>query len=115
MYLSLHTPLGAPLPSHAMRAMKHGTMRAHVALALAALVLVGDVVHPALAGGFNYKDALTKSIMFLEAQRSGKLPPNNRIKWRGDSALDDGKLSNVHSIVLFSIALCSPVHFVCVR
>ncbi|KAK3159264.1 hypothetical protein QOZ80_2AG0147950 [Eleusine coracana subsp. coracana] len=78
-----------------MRAMKHGTMRAHVALALVALVLAGDAMRPALAGGFNYKDALTKSIMFLEAQRSGKLPPNNRIKWRGDSALDDGKLSNV--------------------
>ncbi|XP_062221347.1 endoglucanase 8-like [Phragmites australis] len=75
--------------------MKHGTMRAHVALLLAALVLAGDVLQPALAGGFNYKDALTKSIMFLEAQRSGKLPPNNRIKWRGDSGLDDGKLANV--------------------
>ncbi|KAM5566176.1 endoglucanase 16-like [Rosa sericea] len=42
----------------------------------------------------NYKDALTKSIIFLEAQRSGKLPPNHRPKWRGDSALDDGKLVN---------------------
>ncbi|KAM7275282.1 hypothetical protein ACFE04_017148 [Oxalis oulophora] len=39
-------------------------------------------------------DALTKSIIFLEAQRSGKLPPNNRVPWRGDSALDDGKLAN---------------------
>ncbi|KAK7283161.1 hypothetical protein RIF29_12505 [Crotalaria pallida] len=44
---------------------------------------------------FNYKDALTKSIIFLEAQRSGKLPANNRVPWRGDSALDDGKLANV--------------------
>ncbi|KAJ0241645.1 Endoglucanase 16 [Hirschfeldia incana] len=43
----------------------------------------------------NYKDALTKSLIFLEAQRSGKLPPNNRVPWRGDSALDDGKLANV--------------------
>ncbi|KAJ4754250.1 Endoglucanase [Rhynchospora pubera] len=46
-------------------------------------------------GKINYKDALTKSIMFLEAQRSGKLPRNNRIKWRGDSGLDDGKLAGV--------------------
>lgn len=46
-------------------------------------------------GEFNYKDALTKSIIFLEAQRSGKLPPNNRVPWRGDSALDDGKLAGV--------------------
>lgn len=43
----------------------------------------------------NYKDALTKSLIFLEAQRSGKLPPNNRVPWRGDSALNDGKLANV--------------------
>ncbi|XP_077236359.1 glycosyl hydrolase 9A4 [Tasmannia lanceolata] len=42
----------------------------------------------------NYKDALTKSILFLEAQRSGKLPRDNRIPWRGHSGLDDGKLAN---------------------
>ena len=30
------------------------------------------------------------SIMFYEAQRSGKLPKNNRIPWRGDSGLKDG-------------------------
>lgn len=107
--MSLHIPPGAPLAPHAMRAMKLGTMRAHVALALAVLVLAGDAMRPSLAGGFNYKDALTKSIMFLEAQRSGKLPPNNRIKWRGDSALDDGKLSNVlHVIVLLLLFCLSP-------
>ncbi|CDP13477.1 unnamed protein product [Coffea canephora] len=44
---------------------------------------------------FNYRDALSKSIIFLEAQRSGKLPPNHRPSWRGDSALQDGKLANV--------------------
>lgn len=44
---------------------------------------------------FNYQDALTKSIIFLEEQRSGKLPPNHRPSWRGDSALQDGKLANV--------------------
>ena len=81
-----------------MRALKHGTMRAHVALVLVALVLAGDALQPALAaGGFNYHDALTKSIIFLEAQRSGKLPPNNRVKWRGDSGLEDGKLANVRT------------------
>ncbi|KAK6119661.1 hypothetical protein DH2020_046599 [Rehmannia glutinosa] len=44
---------------------------------------------------FNYQDALTKSIIFLEAQRSGKLPPNHRPSWRGDSALQDGKVDLV--------------------
>ena len=38
---------------------------------------------------FNYKDALRKSIMFYDAQRSGKLPANNPIKWRGNSAMGD--------------------------
>ncbi|KAI8767426.1 endoglucanase E-4 [Biomphalaria glabrata] len=37
----------------------------------------------------NYTDALGKSILFYEAQRSGKLPANNRVPWRGDSALND--------------------------
>ena len=31
-----------------------------------------------------------KSFLFYEAQRSGKLPDDNRIQWRGDSALNDG-------------------------
>lgn len=30
------------------------------------------------------------SVMFYEAQRSGKLPKDNRIPWRGDSGLKDG-------------------------
>ncbi|XP_012935745.1 endoglucanase 4 [Aplysia californica] len=38
---------------------------------------------------YNYNDLLYKSILFYEAQRSGKLPNNNHIPWRGDSALGD--------------------------
>lgn len=100
----MHIPAGPPLSprSLATRALKHGTMRAHVALALAALVLAGDALQPALAGGFDYHDALTKTIIFLEAQRSGKLPPNNRVKWRGDSGMEDGKLANVRSVAICS-------------
>ncbi|KAG5123841.1 hypothetical protein JHK82_030578 [Glycine max] len=40
--------------------------------------------------GFNYGDALDNSLMFFEAQRSGKLPLQQRVKWRGDSGLQDG-------------------------
>ncbi|CAG5120475.1 unnamed protein product, partial [Candidula unifasciata] len=40
-------------------------------------------------GAKDYKDALAKSILFYDAQRSGKLPANNPIPWRGDSALKD--------------------------
>lgn len=41
-------------------------------------------------GQFNYAEALQKSFLFYEAQRSGVLPNDNRIEWRGDSAVDDG-------------------------
>jgi len=39
----------------------------------------------------NYKDVIHKSLLFYEAQRAGKLPSNNRVPWRRDSAMDDGK------------------------
>lgn len=42
------------------------------------------------ASAFDYGDALDKSLLFFEAQRSGKLPINQRIKWRGNSGLGDG-------------------------
>ncbi|KAA8533359.1 hypothetical protein F0562_033108 [Nyssa sinensis] len=48
-----------------------------------------------IAGGSDYGDALDKSLMFFEAQRSGKLPANQRVKWRGDSGLRDGFLQGV--------------------
>ncbi|CAO3587834.1 unnamed protein product [Absidia cylindrospora] len=35
------------------------------------------------------------SMWFYEAQRSGKLPSNNRVSWRHDSGLDDGKDNGV--------------------
>ncbi|KAE8767712.1 cellulase [Hordeum vulgare] len=50
---------------------------------------------PSLAVAFNYADALAKSIIFFEGQRSGKLPPGNRMPWRADSGLTDGAQYNV--------------------
>eukprot|EP00257_Ricinus_communis_P027745 XP_025015159.1 endoglucanase 4 [Ricinus communis] len=44
----------------------------------------------AVVDSHDYGDALTKSILFFEGQRSGKLPPNQRMTWRKDSALRDG-------------------------
>lgn len=53
--------------------------------------LVSASPTPAPANGmFNYAEVLQKSFYFYEAQRSGKLPSNNRVAWRGDSALLDG-------------------------
>ncbi|KAK3040082.1 hypothetical protein RJ639_027808 [Escallonia herrerae] len=41
------------------------------------------------AASRDYGDALSKSILFFEGQRSGKLPPTQRVTWRRDSALTD--------------------------
>jgi len=38
---------------------------------------------------YNYKEIISKSILFYEAQRSGPLGDKNRIPWRGDSAMFD--------------------------
>jgi len=59
---------------------------------VAALCLTAGV---RTAAAFNYADALDKAILFFEAQRSGKLPPAQRVAWRADSALSDGSASNV--------------------
>ena len=42
-------------------------------------------------GKYNYGEALQKSVLFYELQRSGKLPEKVRCNWRGDSGLNDGK------------------------
>jgi len=41
-------------------------------------------------GKYNYGEALQKSLIFYELQRSGKLPESTRCNWRGDSGLNDG-------------------------
>ena len=38
---------------------------------------------------YDYAEVIDKSLLFYEAQRSGPLPADNRVPWRGDSALDD--------------------------
>eukprot|EP00249_Psilotum_nudum_P036831 c8844_g1_i2 orf=824-2725(-) len=45
--------------------------------------------------GLDYLDALSKSLVFYEGQRSGKLPSNQRLHWRSDSALSDGLAQGV--------------------
>lgn len=42
-----------------------------------------------LTGPYAYGEVLCESMLFYEAERSGKLPADNRVPWRGDSALDD--------------------------
>ncbi|MCO5562776.1 hypothetical protein L7F22_016408 [Adiantum nelumboides] len=42
-------------------------------------------------GSASYSQALGLSLTFLDLQKSGKLPEDNPISWRGDSALKDGE------------------------
>ncbi|XP_045112944.1 endoglucanase A-like [Portunus trituberculatus] len=39
---------------------------------------------------YDYGQVLCMSFLFYEAERSGKLPADMRVNWRGDSALEDG-------------------------
>ncbi|EAZ21561.1 hypothetical protein OsJ_05189 [Oryza sativa Japonica Group] len=64
--------------------------RACLLLVVAAVCLAGRE-----AAAFNYADALDKAILFFEAQRSGKLPPGQRVAWRADSGLSDGSADGV--------------------
>ncbi|CAK9139212.1 unnamed protein product [Ilex paraguariensis] len=46
-------------------------------------------------GNPNYRDALVKSILFFQGQRSGKLPTGEQMPWRSNSGLSDGSLAHV--------------------
>ncbi|KAL2342678.1 hypothetical protein Fmac_003963 [Flemingia macrophylla] len=50
---------------------------------------------PFASAGHDYGQALSKGILFFEAQRSGYLPHNQRVSWRAHSGLQDGKASGV--------------------
>ncbi|KAK6921453.1 Carbohydrate binding domain CBM49 [Dillenia turbinata] len=60
-----------------------------------AWMLLFLVVGSEATATFNYGEALVKTLMFFEAQRSGKLPLNRTVKWRGDSGLSVGFLQGV--------------------
>lgn len=64
---------------------------------------------PPPAHAFDYADALGKSILFFEGQRSGKLPSNQRMTWRGDSGLSDGSTSNVSYKSIYTSTLIDPI------
>lgn len=57
------------------------------------------------SSGGDYKQALTNSLLYFEGQRSGKLPSNQRVNWRGDSALQDGEDAGVIFLISFHIFL----------
>lgn len=59
------------------------------------LLIIGLLPNLAFASSHNYGEALSKSFLFYEAQRSGYLPHDQRVQWRGNSGLLDGKASGV--------------------
>lgn len=53
----------------------------------------------ACAQAFDYADALKKSLLYFESQRSGRLPYNQRVAWRDHSGLTDGLEQGVSTIL----------------
>ncbi|QFZ21835.1 glycoside hydrolase family 9 protein [Saccharothrix syringae] len=75
-----------------MRRRMYRALSGTLAVLVGALLLTPLQTPAAVAApAFNYGEALQKSIWFYDAQRSGKLPADNRVNWRGDSALRDGQ------------------------
>ncbi|XVE72439.1 hypothetical protein DITRI_Ditri11bG0039600 [Diplodiscus trichospermus] len=54
------------------------------------LLLFSVLTISSTAQSFHYADALTKSLLYFESQRSGRLPYNQRVSWRDHSGLTDG-------------------------
>uniref|UniRef100_A0A0D9Y5A1 Endoglucanase n=1 Tax=Oryza glumipatula TaxID=40148 RepID=A0A0D9Y5A1_9ORYZ len=74
-----------------------GVSMAHL-LGIALVVLVVAAMAQVArggGGGHDYGMALSKSILYFEAQRSGVLPGSQRITWRANSGLADGKANGV--------------------
>lgn len=67
---------------------------AHVAAA-AIIGLMALASMAKLVSGHDYAMALKKSLLYFEAQRSGALPPDQRVTWRASSGLFDGKANGV--------------------
>jgi len=42
-----------------------------------------------VTAAYDYKQVLRDSLLFYEAQRSGRLPADQKVTWRKDSALND--------------------------
>ncbi|KAA8524739.1 hypothetical protein F0562_011162 [Nyssa sinensis] len=53
-------------------------------------LLLSIFIISASARTFDYAGALSKSLLYFEAQRSGRLPYNQRVTWRDNSGLTDG-------------------------
>ncbi|GAB2228744.1 hypothetical protein Droror1_Dr00022873 [Drosera rotundifolia] len=67
-----------------------GRHRRHCHFVSLNLCLLAATASIVMAKSFDYADALSKSLLYFEAQRSGRLPYNQRVTWRDHSGLTDG-------------------------
>ena len=65
------------------------------------LLMLGKNIHRVECGQ-NYREALAKSLLFFQGQRSGKIPSSQKITWRFSSALSDGLLAKVPKFHILS-------------
>ncbi len=56
----------------------------------------GTVSSSGSSPNHQWSTLLGNLLYFYEAQRSGELPNINRVSWRNNSALDDGKYAGVN-------------------
>lgn len=61
-----------------------------VTLSLLLLFTENVIANNNKSSNFDYGEALSKSLLYFEAQRSGRLPYNQRLSWRDNSGLTDG-------------------------
>jgi hypothetical protein len=79
------------------RLMKTATKTPATLAVAASFLLLAAAAASASSAPFDYAGAFDKCLQFFEAQRSGKLPADRRVHWRGDSALKDGYLQGVRT------------------
>src|SRR5690348_18319274 len=82
--------LPASMPAMSRRGSLAGIAALLLGVAFGAVTSGTATAAPSPTGEFNYAEALQESMLFYESQRSGKLPADNRVSWRGDSDLTDG-------------------------
>ncbi len=73
-----------------MKSKKLAAVTSAAVLAVTAVPLTASgVPASAASSGYNYAEALQKSMFFYEVQQSGVLPDWNEVTWRADSMVDE--------------------------
>ncbi|NP_001280779.1 endoglucanase 3-like precursor [Malus domestica] len=76
-------------------------MRLSLSIFISLFVILGSSISSSVqvlaAGNPNYREALAKSVLFFQGQRSGRLPAGaaQQITWRSNSGLSDGRQAYV--------------------